>query len=270
MGLPGSGKSYFVEHQNEYDRKAASVDVDTIAKYRLNGKDLFKVVADECLSKLHHSHYCILDGLYLTNESILKQLVAIKEDWELRKSQYNVFEFPVFQIVYWEPDREKCLINDRNRRDQNSTLTIKNAKLEEPDLEYLKEFDVMAVKKKTVVQKPKFVIWAQGHAVSVDKDNKMSSAEWSMGGTWGNYTGASGTLEADPQPASFKEFDDLIYKINPDMGFLRYKKLYNDTVTIVARSEGDYYGGSCTYARFVCDLEKLYNQLKEMDVIKEE
>ena len=92
----------------------------------------------------------------------------------------------------------------------------------------------------------------------------LISNTWSLGGTYGScWDDQLHSISAEPQPASFVEFDNLIEKIDPNIGFLKYKKIYNNCVEISTYRDHDYYGGSTENAQFKCDLKKLYNMLEE-------
>jgi len=101
-------------------------------------------------------------------------------------------------------------------------------------------------------------------------ESYIKSSRWSMGGSWGSYTGSTGTIEPDPQPQNFTEFDELIEKIAPDISFMKYKKIYATCVNVQSTSESDYYGGREYFGYYECDLYRLYEILDEMGALKEE
>ena len=102
------------------------------------------------------------------------------------------------------------------------------------------------------------------------RNDMMCSDEWCLGGSWSDCYGNSGNVSADDQPTEFTEFDDLLTKICPNVTMLQYKKLYRECVTTKKRRECDYYGGVCEYARYVCNLRKLYEMMIEMNLVKED
>lgn len=102
------------------------------------------------------------------------------------------------------------------------------------------------------------------------ENNSIKSSSWSMGGSWASYTGATGTIEPEPQPQNFNEFDELIEKIVPDISFMKYKKIYAACVRVESKSENDYYGGCEYYGYYECDLYRLYESLDEMGLLEEE
>jgi hypothetical protein len=49
--------------------------------------------------------------------------------------------------------------------------------------------------------------------------------------------------------------------------FLQYKKIYNNCVTTDTSSESDYYGGSTSSAFYQYEVEKLYNELSDLNLV---
>jgi len=288
--IPASGKTFYAKEKCGIANDIlcwgtpkgfpAYIDLDDIAERSKNDAYIQRISAmtnEEVFfvflrDKLEASVDCskrdkvVVDGLITTNDFAKKIMTAIR-------NQYPNAEF---SIAFWKEDRDACFHNDRGRRSKNSTITIKNLPLEEPSEEILKEFGMTNknVTKKQVVRKPDYQVWAEENGIWYDSNydpgskGKMKSSSWSLGGTSGGYDGSIHQISPQPQPASFAEFDDLLLKICPDMSFLRYKKLYNDCVETETKDDSDYYGGRTTDAYYVCDLEKLYNLLIEMDLIK--
>lgn len=224
-GLPGSGKTHYAEEWKKTPNRTV-ISVDKIK--RIKGKKDF-----------------LIDGLITTNK-VAREIIESIPD-------------AVFEIVYWKPDREACKHNDRGRRTLNSTLTIDNLPFEEPNKKLLKDFNISLVKK-DVVRKPEYKAFAEENDIELYKGKFIKSQRWCLGGTHCSYSGYQNTLEAE-KPAEFDEFDELLEKMDPNITFLKYKKLMKETVTIEEFEEGDYYGGSVKYAYYVCDLEKLYELL---------
>lgn len=95
-------------------------------------------------------------------------------------------------------------------------------------------------------------------------DGKMRSGSWCLGGTWCSYSD-HGNVSADPQP-EFINFDSLLEQINPNISYLKYKKLYNECIEIETFSDSDYYGGRTENANYSCDIKLLYDRLIEMGI----
>lgn len=234
-GLPGSGKTYYAEGK----KNCVIIDLDKLIK-----KQNFLEILIKRVKKSKKD--VVIDGLITTNEFAEKILKEIKNC--------------KIKIIFWEEDRESCLFNDKGRRKLNSETSIKNLPLEVPENGLLKRYSAKLVKMR-VVRKPEHIVWLQEKGVS-----ELKSERWCLGGTYGSCYGHSGVIEPSDQLISFREFDDFLLGICPDLSFLKYKKLYNETVSVETEWEGDYYGGNVSYARYVCDLSKLYYLLKELNL----
>lgn len=279
IGLPGSGKTYYAQSANNgekflytFNANTCYVDFDKDHNKNrslttiLNNNDFGHTIATHYDKNYNH---WILDGLFLTNDAQYKLVSAIYEICKKRqifdKEQIDI------QFVYFKENREACLFNDSIRQNnRQAQITIKNAKFEKPNIEELskmfseikfsiKELDVH----KMDVYESVFKILE-----SYQKNDEMRSDEWSLGGTMEDCWGNSVTCGAEEQPIEFKEFDDLLLKVCPNISLLQYKKLYRETVTTETRRESDYYGGYCSYGYYACDLKKLYELLIEMGLLE--
>ena len=76
----------------------------------------------------------IVDGLFLSYESVAKFLK------ELKNLDYLKY-FNGVSIEYWTPDIENCLNNDKGRRGESSAVTIKNAKVDEVNDNYISRLE---------------------------------------------------------------------------------------------------------------------------------
>ncbi len=257
-GLPGSGKSTYAKEMATCSHNRVYIlDVDKISKSH-KGLALIKEVTKQIALLPKSNVTAVIDGLFTTNEQAKNLLDAIKE---VHKQKYEI------EIVFWREDREACLHNDRGRRQLTSEISIKHLPFEEPAKELLEEFNIKLVRN-TVKRKENWKVWVEENGLG--KDQLLTSTTWSLGGNWCDYNGGSESVSADPQPTAFKEFDELLERICPTITFLQYKRLYNNTVEIESYRHSDYYGGSTTEANFVCDLEKLYQEMVIMGIIKDE
>lgn len=271
VGLPASGKTtwaneyykknnkyrqyshdnYIVQHldldnEKEWHRKFynKSVNIESIIKRKIN-KDAKEV---------------IIDGLFLNTNDIIELISFMNLN--------NV----VYEIHYWIPDIEKCLYNDIGRRNEDSAITIKNAKIEQPNIDVIKaecgnkNIKELTLVKHKIIEKPFWKLKCDENGIDVDDEKYMYSDSWSLGGTWGDCWGHEGTIESERQP-EFVEFDKLLEEICSSITFLQYKNIYNSCVDTVESSHGDYYGGCETTCRYRCNLETLFNLLKEKDLI---
>lgn len=260
--LPGSGKTHYCEEQkcNEYHGSVVRLDIDQIGRYcqQYGLGNVATQVAGDTILKLSNKEAIILDGLCCTNDVADNWMESIQKNAE---GQYKIN----FEIIWWTPDREACLHNDQARRGENSTVTILNHPFEEPSAELVAKYKAKVVRK-GVKLKPAHKTWASLNGVG-DVDT-LESSSWSLGGSWGDYNGMRGTVSPSDPPTNFKELDDLLEQTCPHITFLQYRKMYAACVTVKQNTESDYYGGSTTYARYVCDLKKLHDSLTEMGVIQ--
>ena len=265
-GLPGSGKTHYTKASapaDSYKPSTYAVDADRVGrghgKYSPGYKTLEKELAEEIVGKMNGAHVqiVIVDGLLTTNATAEKWIEAVIKE---AGNDFNVG----FEIVWWTPHREACVHNDTGRRTESSFTQIQNMPFEEPSSELIKKYKI-GVTRLEVICKPMHRVWAGINDLG-DQDT-LESSTWCLGGTWGDYNGHTGTVSPSPQPANFEEFDQLLTKLCPGITFLQYKKLYGACVTIKESSESSYYGGTTNYARYVCDLAKLYNGLKDLEVI---
>lgn len=272
-GLPGSGKTTYAKEQAEegvpkhsQKNKTSRIDLDSIARGFLGSRRTEREIQELTIGEIQNaigSTYSradtvILDGLITTNQSADKILSLVTK---------YVGEDLDFEIVFWEEDRETCRFNDRGRRSKDSKITIDNMILEEPSQNLLTKYKA-TMKKKKVVRKHPWQVWAAEQCLG--ESGFLESDTWCLGGTWGNCWGDHGTVSSTPQPASFREFDELLEKVCPNITFLQYKNIHNECVTTKTTLEWDYYGGSSEYARYVCDVMKLYELLVEKKLIEPE
>ena len=259
VGLPGSGKTTFAE---EYCRKNNSkygnpkvnhIDIDKIKE---NSWAKYKDTEDVIYRNINKRVINIIDGLFLTNDDIIRVIDCLPScDVE---------------IHFWKPDIEKCLHNDIGRRKENSTTTIKNAKIEIPDLDRIKEETGNAniiIVRHDVIEKPFWKVKSDEMDVCVRDGKYMFSDEWLMGGSYGDCWGDTLHPLSGDEPVDFTQFDSLLEKICPDITFLQYKNIFNQCVETDSRYESDYYGGGVTYGYYKCDLEKLFKLLEERGLL---
>ena len=263
-GLPGSGKtSYADELENNKDVRV--IDLDRICRHYKEKDLILKGLADEVIcasSPLNRS--IIIDGLVTTNNQ-LREIIDHITKW-FKTWDYFTYEYS-FSIVYWEEDRENCLLNDIGRREVPSAISIKHMKFEKPDLSILKEVNdvkVMEVYKQSPAEK-----WVKSLKINYDVPWSMMelrSDDWSLGGTWGNCWGDSGTKDAE-LPLEFIELDNLLLNVCPNISFFLVKKIKEECCNIETTNNHDYYGGYTQSAYHCCDLNKLYFILNKNKLI---
>lgn len=267
VGLPGSGKTYFLK--NNYPNNRSTFDEDYEFLSDDDKIDIVKTVGNRVRSNFLYLRIynelrpIIIDCLITTNSELNKVVDKIFES----SIKEGVSDRIHFVIHFWKENRELCLYNDKGRRrEKSSEISIRNLPLEypivnNPDIDYeIIEHDVIAA--------PSLNIYFNKYKDSYKNEFVLTSESWSAGGSWGNCWGGSGTISPDPVPQSFKEFDEMLEKLCPDISFMTYKKLYNETVTIEERSENDYYGGTEYRHNYKCDLEKLHKLMVELNIIE--
>lgn len=82
--------------------------------------------------KEYEDEILLLDTLLLDNHGVINSIKVLKDNLEA----INDIEI---EVHYWNLDRESCLYNDTGRRKENSEITIKNAVLEELNIDSIKE-----------------------------------------------------------------------------------------------------------------------------------
>ena len=268
VGLPGSGKTFWSEGQvgpYRYYGKNETVSID-FDRYTTNKIDK-KRIEDEINSWLSQtsSKTVIVDGMFLTVKDVVNLLSLVKPEW-----------LPHIEVVveYWNSDVEKCLMNDKGRRNKNSEITIKNGVMDKSNtfVSGIEEtYPTLKGKVKlnthNVIVKPDWKVFGEEHGLHFDNTGIVKSSSWCMGGTWGNCWGNSGTVSPEPEPDGFPELDELLEKICPTITFLQYKGIYREIVSSDTSSDGDYYGGSTTHGFKYFNVEALYNALKSRDLI---
>ena len=282
VGLPGSGKTYYAKEQGVHPDVCFADRSKEKAMYICTDKDTYYGRKPRTIEQIIYNHefgywimhrnqnwdHWIIDGLFLTNdvqhkvvEALNREIAKYADDIKLK-----------IRFVYFKEDREACLYNDRARnRNKLANITIEHADYEMPDIKALQKdfskFEFELIEKevhKMNIFEAKFLTIA-----SCYNDQELRSDTWCLGGTWGNCWGDEGQVSADEQPTDFKEFDDLLMEICPNITLLQYKKLYRATVSIETEVERDYYGGSTENAYYKCNLKDLYNMMVEMGLINE-
>ena len=280
VGLPGSGKTYYAKEQGVHPDVIFADRSKEKAMYICTDKEYCKSypisdIIQDCefgwwiMQHNQNWDHWIIDGLFLTNDVQYKVVEAINN--EINKYVDNI-KLKI-RFVYFKEDREACLYNDQARnRNKLANITIEHANYEKPNIEILQkdfpkfEFELLEKEvHKMNVFESKFLTKASWH-----NEQELRSDIWCLGGTCGNcWNDKLSYIGADDQPAEFKEFDDLLTELCPNITLLQYKKLYNSLVSIEIEEEYDYYGGSTENAYYKCNLKDLYNMMIEMNLIKE-
>ena len=282
-GLPASGKTRWSKEQisNYYNNNVIyHLEMDGHLYGRdsegmnivLNSqKEFEKRVKESIIYKLgyiqHRSNSTkcslIIDGLFMTNDSLIKMIKSIKSI----KNHYKTSMF--IRIINFVGDRETSVWNDKGRLDRfgehkNAKVTIENGIKEELDIELLKsEHDNIEVSHVKAVKKPllKNFIYDDGNDYTPDE---LESDTWSTGGTWRNCYDSGGDIESE-EPVFMETLNNLLVKCNA-------VHLYDDIIDNIAiehdDNESDYYGGCRYFSWYVINIKGLEEYLKEKGFLR--
>ena len=270
VGLPASGKTTYAQevvekYQEKYiDNEAYfHIDLDALMESAKNqglATDVSSVLT-RVLKKLSCTNL-ILDGLFLSNSSIVKAINHCLENRTIDE----------IEVHYWEPNRARCLRNDKYRRELGSALTIKRVSIEPINLEYIKKetgFSSIRLYEHEVVRKPAYNIFGDKYKVNLSNNRYLNSEEWVIGGSTNDGYGSMQEEEVEEQPLTFVEFDDLLDEVCQKLSYNQYQELYNSSVEVIEEigNDMDYYGSHTNVAYYQCDLENLYNELVKQDLV---
>ena len=263
IGLPGSGKTtLFKKFYSEHNRRTSCHHIECDMYLQGNRyKDLESLLRDR--SSLF-KNITYLDGLFLKKGDIAKVL-------DISKEKLVAVERVI--VHYWNPNREYCQWNDIGRRGLDSSITISNAEIDTIDdiMSIKEDFKDIKFEKKVydVVKKEGWKVFADSNKLYTNDDGMLSGESWCLGGSWGDCWGNSGSVHPSSAPEGFRELDDLLEKVAPNISFLQYKKILSECVSNEEFSEGDYYGGSTYHNKQVLNVVALYNYLLEKEIIEE-
>lgn len=270
VGLPASGKTTYAQEvvekykENYIDNESYfHIDLDALmesAKRQGLSSDINSVLTS-ILKKLSCTNL-ILDGLFLSNSSIVKAINHCLENRTIDE----------IEVHYWEPNRARCLRNDKYRRALGSALTIKRVNIEPINLEYIKEetgFSNIRIYEHEIVRKPAYNIFGDKYKVELRKKRYLNSETWVTGGSTNDGYGSMQEEEVEEQPLTFVEFDDLLDEVCQKLSYTQYQELYNSSVEVIEEigNDMDYYGSHTVISYYQCDLENLYNELVKQDLV---
>ena len=271
MGLPGSGKSTWRiknEPKNIYSCRCSSFCCDDYmwnpnSDYNYGRYKTIPEIIKHYLRIDNTYDFVCIDGLITTNAQVQEVIDVIHTCLPRYKNNED------FEIVihHWKEDREACLFNDKYRRELSSETSIKNLPLEDPkDYKFNSIINVRIVYH-DVIRKNVYEGIFEPLSIYNGFDGILKSTNWTTGGTWGDCWGNLCECVPEKQP-EFEQFDELIERVAPHITFIKYKKLYNNCVTVETDFEYDYYGGCCYKSYYKCDLRKLYDMMVEMNLIE--
>lgn len=263
MGLPGSGKTYYIRHHLIDETKYINIDLDIFTSC-----DKYERLKRWLTKEYNHLYSAVIDGRCFTKpdlNNIIKCFIGV-----------NCCEGSKIIIHHWIENRELCEENYSKRDDlefnSNSISMIHVSAYHQ-----ITEMDVKKILNDNGLLNEVKVIYHIVPKISeLDKilnrysndSSYIQSESWSTGGTCSNWMGHTSVIAPDPVP-EFWMFDNLMLEICPNITFLQYKKLYKECVIIENYSENDYYGGYESFSYYRCDKEHLKELIEEMKFIKE-
>jgi hypothetical protein len=273
VGLPGSGKTHYAANS-----KVTVISFDEQEKTSLENVLCNHYMFAECF-KYHwpQNVHMVFDGLFTSKKSQEK----IIEEWISLCNKYDHQQLITTNIkfIYFNGDRETCLHNDSFREgSRRAALSIKNLPLDKPVLldfqnKYTQHGINFSYEEKEIFKVTYLSNLIQTHGNRYWSEHlgrpTLVSERWCTGGCVCCWDGSKYESTPETAPTSFKELDQILESICPNITFLQYKKLFDACVTVEEDSEADYYGGKEYYNLYCCDLTKLYEMLKESGYINE-
>ena len=269
-GLPGSGKTYY----GQQIEQTGCVNVISMDDYIHDGQ--YESIEDILDRRFNLRYYSpndfYIDSLITMNAVLIDVIGTIDRVFKKWNRRYCL------EVIHWNENRVACRKNIAIRNDgRNVSTTIDNLPYEPVNQTFITDELRKINPDVTVTFKERRIymdtIWDNYFQPLTDSHNSdgshVYSDEWSLGGTWCNCWGESGTIAPEPQPKSFEIFDELLGKVCPNITYLQYKKLYEACVSIEHSECRDYYGGVENKAKYALDVRKCYDMLRDMDLIKE-
>lgn len=237
MGLPGSGKDFYISEEFNDTNRFVIVNLDD---------------GDKFPSNLVYFQDIVVNGLILDNETLQSVIEKIIKKYK-NKSKY-------FKVIFFEEDRETCINNDIMRnRPVLATETIKHAKFEFPSDDLIKKYK-LEIEKVKIHKVTKSDIIAKEYANHPGL--KLKSDGWVLGGESWNYKGNRFKIDPEEQK-EFTELYELLEKVYPSITLIQYRKLFKKLVKTEDYNSGDYYS-NLLKRRYVCYLPELFDFIKQL------
>jgi hypothetical protein len=269
VGLPGSGKTHWAKEMKMKNRGCNVIHTDELIN-RFSKLTLHETLSNSVL-RYNYTDDLVIDTFVTTSDGILQIIESCKK-----------FPFEKLQLHVWEVDREACRWNDIGRRSENSNASIE-AEIEEIDVAALKKkinseklhskkIEEIKIIKHEVVKKPEWKVFYDEYMkpmyLTLEDDCYVKSEGWCLGGSWADCWGNSGSVSGEVQPTGFSAIDQVLEKVCPNISFLQYKNIMNEILETEDYTDGDYYGGTTYHARYMINVERLYQKLKEKGLYK--
>ena len=100
--------------------------------------------------------------------------------------------------------------------------------------------------------------------VTVPFDNAQFKVDWSLGGTYGHYSGGMNTAEPEIEP-ELTPLDNFLMHAYPQTSFMQYKVL-SQAISRSTYGDSDYYGGRTTHAEKALTFADLSSVLTKVQL----
>jgi hypothetical protein len=248
-GLPGSGKTRYTERLKD----SSFIQIFNFDNNPEPFKDYDK-----------YAETYVFDGLFLTNDAIIKVI----NDFD--NNAPGIWSIGKLEIHHWLEDREACLVNDSTRpKERSAAVTIKNAPFEYPDLDKIREGVRFEIRNAVIVEEHVYKVPDFNEKIINEFSEAIQSKEWCNGGTHRDYKGNYDTIEKEEPPKEFKELEEVLDKLTPEMTRKDYKEILR-LIQTKEREERDYYGGVALYSWFEIDTRTLFKKLEKLGYKYEE
>lgn len=133
VGLPASGKTTFCKNYvlSSSDLSVKHIEFDK----HMRSKNGLKAKYDDILTKninIHKDEIILIDIMLLKNKDVIDMINIINNNFDTKDT--------LFEIHYWNLNRDACLLNDIGRREIiNCQSIIKHAPLEEINIDLVKK-----------------------------------------------------------------------------------------------------------------------------------
>lgn len=245
-GLPASGKTSWAKrfekthsklnrnwsYANNYCR---IVSTDILGTLEKNELDFSKPGWYYCET----DHFVIVDGLFLTNDAIIRLISTIPT--EMIKS---------ITIIQWRENREICLKNDHGRRLSPAAHSIRTLPLEKPDSSLIKEKTGVDVRVKFKDVKE--------YLARVDEFGCIVSSTFSVN--------EEIDIPEEIPDLNLPELDSFLNENYPFLTYKEYLEIVKPLIRVKSIREFDYYKGESFIIHYSINYNKLIAALEGDDL----